>query len=83
MPAAVMLPKATLFLDVLPKHHQGEPAQSASSHDAVKITIVKLGVVGCVEKGEAGAATIRGNSREGMCECGGLVRPGAIRSRYG
>jgi len=55
MPAAVMLPKATLFLDVLPKLHQGAAATSASSHDAVKITIAKLGVVGCVAQGEAGA----------------------------
>jgi hypothetical protein len=60
MPAAVMLPKATLFLDVLPKLHQGAAATSASSHDAVKITIAKLGVVGCVAQGEAGAITIMG-----------------------
>mmetsp|Transcript_4647 Transcript_4647/g.6794 ORF Transcript_4647/g.6794 Transcript_4647/m.6794 type:complete len:117 (+) Transcript_4647:247-597(+) len=59
MPAAIVLLKTTLVLNVLSEHHQGAASKSAKRHDAIKIAIVEIGFVGCVAKGEAIAASYK------------------------
>lgn len=58
MPAAIVLLKTALILNVLSEHHQGAASKSAKRHDAIKGTIIEIGLVGCVAKGEAIAATV-------------------------
>ena len=58
MPAPIVLLQTTLLLNVHSEHHQGAAATSTTSHGAIEITIIELGVVGCVAEGEAGAAAV-------------------------
>ncbi len=58
MPAAIVLLETALILNVLSEHHQGAASKSAERHDAIKGTIIEIGFVGCVAKGEAIATAV-------------------------
>lgn len=60
MPAAIVLLKTTLVLNVLSEHHQRAASKTTSSHDAIKSTVIEIGFVGCIANGKARAATVMG-----------------------